>query len=262
MNTTQLKFITNWLKGYVKTFSVDGVLSAPLKLKKQHSSRVAYNARLLAGNLKWSHQDINSAEALGWLHDVGRFSQFAEFGTFSDANSINHGQRGRDIISQNRILNGLEPANKETLLNGIEFHNSKTVPSHLAPRSHRFTELIRDADKLDIFKIVLNSIRLDGFKELPNMLPQINLKGPINDEIVREIMTHNSCSLKNVHSLSDFLLMQLSWIQDLNYHASLQQIIERNIIDEIEKHLPDKQSCRNIIRTIRLYVENEIAQPN
>jgi len=261
MTDLQLQEIKEWFESYTGTFaSGDGSFHPPLQLKVDHSQRVADNARQLAENLGWIPSDANRAEALGWLHDIGRFSQFAEFGTFTDATSINHGERGWKIAREDGILFPLKTKEQNILLDGIRYHNAKTEPDHLGEENLRFLKLIRDADKLDIFHFVLTSVQRDGFQELPKMLPQVVLKGPVSPRIIHEIQTRRSCSITEVRSLADFLLMQLSWIYDLNYSASFRQIIERDIIDNLEQALPKEQQIGTIVHAARSYIEKALTQ--
>ena len=256
MNSLQLQGITEWFESYTRTFAAtDGRFHPPLQLKVDHSKRVAGNARQLAEDLGWKPSGKFLAEVLGWLHDVGRFSQFSEFGTFTDATSINHGERGWEVVRESNVLSALPPAEQKILLAGIRYHNAKTEPDHLDEESLRFLKLIRDADKLDIFHFVLASIQQDGFQSLPRMLPQVVLDGPINPIIVHEIQTHQSCSITQVRSLADFLLMQLSWIYDLNYSATFVQIIDRNIIESIEQQLPRERQIKQLVQSARRFAE-------
>ncbi len=260
MNNSQLKKITDWFTRYTQTFaSSDGNFHPPLQLKIDHSRRVADNARQLAKDLGWNPSEANRAEALGWLHDVGRFSQFAEFGTFTDATSVNHGERGWEIIREDGILFPLTTEEQNALLDGIRYHNAKTEPNHLNEESLRFLKLIRDADKLDIFHIVLSSIQRDGFQDLPGMLPQVVLNGPVNPKVIHEIQTRRTCSIMEVRSLMDFLLMQLSWIYDLNYSASFRQIIDRNIIETLERELPADPQVQQIAQSIRSFARHNLS---
>ncbi|MEA2068889.1 MAG: HD domain-containing protein [Verrucomicrobiota bacterium] len=258
MTGFQLQEIQQWFKSYTGTFaSSDGFFHPPLQLKVDHSQRVADNARQLAKDLGWNPAEANRAEALGWLHDVGRFSQFAEFGTFTDATSVNHGERGREIVRQSEILSALEPEEQNALLGGIRHHNAKTEPDHLEDESLRFLKLIRDADKLDIFRIVLDSVRRDGFQDLPGMLPQVVLAGPVTPRILHEIQTHRSCSIAEVRSLADFLLMQLGWVYDLNYPASFRLVLNRNTIENLEHALPGDHQIQQVAQAIRDFAKQK-----
>lgn len=90
MKTEELNDITKWFDAYVQTFACNnGALHPLLQLKADHSKRVARDAERLAYDLDWSPAARNAAEALGLLHDVGRFPQFAEYKTFSDSVSGN-----------------------------------------------------------------------------------------------------------------------------------------------------------------------------
>jgi hypothetical protein len=256
MNSAQLQAIKDWFTNYVGTFAANGILHPVFQLKVDHSTRVADNARQLAEGLGWNPEEINGAEALGWLHDAGRFSQFAEFGTFMDSASINHGERGREIIRASEILCALDLEEQAALLNGIRYHNARTEPDHLSEESRRFLKLIRDADKLDIYRIVLDSVERDGFQELPGMLPHVRLDAPVSPEVLCEIRKHRSCSIEVVRSLADYLLLELCWIYDLNYPASLRIVFERNIIGRMEQALPKSAAVRKLVQAARKYIEN------
>lgn len=248
MKTKALNEIKNWFGVYVKTFSRNnGDLHPLLQLKVEHSKRVAMDGKRLAEDFGWSHADMNVVEILGLLHDIGRFSQFAEFGTFHDGKTVNHGERGWDIIRQSDVLSSLNDREQERILHGVRYHNSKAIPDRLDGDSLPFVKLIRDADKLDIFRVVYDAVEHDGFQELSEMLPQVALDGPMNPQVVRDLQKHRSCSWENVKSLADLLLMQLSWVYDVNYAPTFQRIAERNIISKIAGELPQHSDAINDI---------------
>jgi len=262
MNNSQLQEIKEWFARYTRTYaSGNEHFCPPLQLKMDHSKRVAGNARQLAEELDWNPAEANRAEALGWLHDIGRFSQFAKFGTFMDATSVNHGKRGWEIIRETKLLFPLKIEEQAAVLDGIRYHNAKTEPDFLTKESLRFLKLIRDADKLDIFHIVLDSVQRNGFQDLPGMLPQVILEGPANQKIICEIQNHRSRSITHVRSLADFLLMQLSWIYDLNYSISFRRIIDRNIIDTLERALPKEKQIKEVVQAARRFAKQKLGSP-
>ena len=76
MNTYQLEAIKKWFHDYVQKISPDNEkLFHLIRLKLDHSIYVAENARVIAEGMKWPELDAAAAEALGLLHDTGRFSQ-------------------------------------------------------------------------------------------------------------------------------------------------------------------------------------------
>ena len=65
-----------------------------IRLKKEHILRVTDNAKKLAEKLKLSQEDIDLAELIGLLHDIGRFEQIKRFDTFKDRQSIDQAVQG------------------------------------------------------------------------------------------------------------------------------------------------------------------------
>lgn len=86
------------------------------------------------------------------------------------------------------------------------------------------------------------------------MLPQVTLDGPVNPQLFCEIQTHRSCSITEVRSLPDFLLMQLAWVYDLNYPASFRLVADRHIIDALEEALPLERQVWHIVQAARQFI--------
>ncbi len=247
MTNQQLEEIKNRFRKYADRFrSENGLLDPLLELKVVHSKKVALEAKELSRDLRWSESDQLLAESLGLTHDIGRFSQFTDFGTFSDAASIDHGKRGKDAALDAGLFAGLSNSEQTVLLDGIAHHNARTIPGNLPARSLIFVSMIRDCDKLDIYRIVLASVKKDGFKDLPAMLPEVKLDKAVSHKIVDEFRNRKSCRLSTVKTLGDFLLMQLSWIYDFNYKPALKKVVDRGILkdllDNVEFADPDKNA--------------------
>lgn len=256
MITEDLDRIRVWFDAYVRTFAGPGeALAPPMLLKAEHSERVAWDARDLARDLGWSRREVNLAEAAGLLHDIGRFSQFLEFGTFHDAVSIDHGLRGREVLDKSLITSSLVPSERDCLTDAVRYHNAKALPDHLDGNTLPLARLIRDADKLDVFRVVLESVERDGFKELPRMLPKVRLGGPLSPSVIDDVRTNRFCSIDNVESLGDFLLMQLAWVYDVNFEPTFRRILDRGIISRIARNLAEDQpAVMDIVEEAKLFV--------
>ena len=69
-----------------------------IKLKIDHTYRVAELCERIAKAEQMEKTEVDLAWLLGMLHDVGRFEQLRRYGTFSDADSIDHAALGADIL--------------------------------------------------------------------------------------------------------------------------------------------------------------------
>ena len=76
-------------KNYVKNYNPQ---DPKIALKISHIERVSQKAKELAISLNLSQEDINLAELIGLLHDIGRFEQIRIYNTFMDKDSVNHAE--------------------------------------------------------------------------------------------------------------------------------------------------------------------------
>jgi hypothetical protein len=261
MKKAELDSIAGWFRGYARGFAgPDGELHYVLGLKLEHSGQVSATAAALAREMSWGGPECVAAEAAGLLHDAGRFSQFAEFKTLSDAASVNHGRRGWEVVSAAGILDALEQPERNLILDSIRHHNARLVPDGLEAESLRFVRLIRDADKLDIFQVVQKAIRENGFRDLEDMLPGFKLDGPLSTGIVDELRSNPSCAMASVKSLADFMLMQLAWVHDINYAASYRQMAAKEIVPRIAERLPADGAVKELVGIAMRLVDERAAK--
>ncbi|MDO9541352.1 MAG: HD domain-containing protein [Kiritimatiellia bacterium] len=255
MTKLELSDIRKHFARYVNGFADAGAEQHPLlQLKADHCECVAAEARGLSSDLKWSVSWQNAAEALGLLHDVGRFSQFAEFGTFSDSASVDHGKRGWTVIRQAGWLSRLSSKERNAIIDGVRCHNHQTIPDNLGEQSLAAVRLVRDADKLDIFRVVLDAVKRDGFQDLLTMLPNVTLDRSPSPQLVDEILGRKTASVKDVKSLADFLLMQVSWVYDLNYRPTFQRVADRDIISRIMRNIEGTSRTREFESKARQFI--------
>ena len=109
----------------------------------------------------------------------------------------------------------------------------------MKPRSVYFcTRLLRDADKLDIWKVVIdyyydgNGDRNDaislGFPDTPG----------ISEGVYHDLMHRHIVDIQHLHNLNDFKLLQIGWIYDINFVPALHAVRERRYLEQIRTTLP------------------------
>ncbi len=256
MDKTVLQEIKAWFDSYAREFAgANGKLPPMMRLKVDHTLRVVAECRGIAKELGWSEADVRTAEAIGWLHDAGRFSQLAEFGHFSDAQSINHAQRSWQVVEHSGILSRCAPGLRAILRAAVLAHNGHAVPDGLDADELRFSKLIRDADKIDIWFIADQARRSGLFRKHPELVLHIDLDGPANPELVEIFRQERVGSYGKVHSLADMGLTQLSWIFDIHYVPTFRRIRRRRIIEKIAEFLPDLDFVRESLGRSVAFVE-------
>ncbi len=245
--------IREWFNSYTRSFQEGGKPLEPLlELKLRHSVRVSGEAGSIAREMELDAESVHVAEILGLLHDVGRFPQYREFQTFYDAASVDHGELGWETVTKSGILDSLEEGEKLAILDGIRFHNKKDLPAGIRPTSLAMVRLIRDADKLDVFELVQDHLDRGTIREL---LPRIPDTAEISGELLQTLDETGRASYSQVRSVPDFLLVQLSWVFDLNFPPSFRRVLERRVIERIEHRLPGDPQVKRLAARARNFAQ-------
>jgi len=209
-----------------------------MELKREHCAFVARDARAIAEAEEWDASRANAAEALGRIHDIGRFPQLAEYGTFRDDESIDHGERGYRALIETGMLDDLPETERDALLDGVRFHNAAEIPSDLPPDRRAWVELVRDADRLDIYRVMLRALETGEVERRPEIVLGLPLGGPPSPAIVEAILHRRSSSYLDAANATDFLLLQLSWRFRMNHRSALKLMDDRRILERYAAHLP------------------------
>ena len=152
-------------KEYVEGFDLTDV---KIRLKYDHTYRVADNAAVIAQNLGFDEQDVFLSYCMGVLHDFGRFEQVKRYGTFIDRKSIDHAELGAELLFKDGLIRGFydeDDLDEKTIALMelvIRAHNKLTLPEGLDERETLFCNIIRDADKVDIFRVLAEVEYEDG----------------------------------------------------------------------------------------------------
>jgi hypothetical protein len=108
------------------------------------------------------------------------------------------------------------------------------VPTDIKLGAYKWSCLVRDADKIDIYRMVEERIDKGTIFE---MLPRHQLTEGLSPDLVEEIRMTGSGSYSNARSLQDYRLIQLTWGCDLNFPVSVNTVKEERIIERIREDL-------------------------
>ncbi len=256
MTRENFQEIKSWFEHYVNRFhSDDPAFQQNIELKRKHSYKVWENAADLGRHVPLSSNDQLIIETAGLLHDIGRFEQFERYGTFSDKKSEDHGSLRVKVLKEKDVLAELKEQEREEVHTAIEWHNKKEVPADLDGRRELFTRLLRDADKLDIWRVVTEYYcSLDG--EENNTL-QLDLpdEPDINQQNIDDLLNGRMADLGNLRTLNDFKLLQIGWVYDLNFPRSYQLLKEREYLGTIFDSLPQTNDIYQIRELIEGFLE-------
>lgn len=269
------KNVINAFAEYVRNYDPS---DEKIKLKIDHTYRVAGLCQRIAESLGLSEPDVDIAWLLGMLHDIGRFEQIRRFGTFNDAQSVDHAEFGADLLfkeglirkfaegyyeecelaepenqEDEQIIKNNEHHNKDTglLEMAIRQHNKYRVKEDLTERQRMFCDILRDADKVDIFKV-----NADIPMEIIYDVTTEELKNGIITKEVLESFYKKETVLKSVRrSAVDHIVGHISLLFELVYKESYRQAKEQGYVYKLLDFKSDVPEVNAEFDDMRKYVD-------
>jgi hypothetical protein len=157
----------------------------------------------------------------------------------------------------------LSAAERQWVETAIEHHGHKCLPVDLTGPTLLFAQLIRDADKLDIYRVVIekyrqrqadpNSFHFEmEFPDEPGCSARV-LEAVLNEQLVDYTWLRN---------LNDVKLCQLGWVYNFNFPASLALLRTRGFLDVFLDSQPAGSDTSRVREKIHSYVEARIRSGN
>jgi len=241
---------TNRFKGY------DHEIQQNIDVKHDHILRVSRIIRKIALNIGLNTEQVRLAVCIGLFHDIGRFMQYTVYNTFSDSNSENHSAIALQVLKENGFLKGLSGNEIDIVNHAVSNHNRPAIPEDTKGDVLLYSKLIRDADKLDIFRILISYYNNPGWVG-ENETIRLGLpdKPEISEHVFNQVMSGKTVKLENLRTVSDFKIFQAAWVYDIHFQYTLNQIIKHDYINRLLDTLPQIKETE-LIRGKLLYFLN------
>jgi hypothetical protein len=248
--------LKSWFTSYLKTFqSGDPDYQRNIDLKEEHTRRVCKEILDVGSSLSLDSEDLHLAEVIALFHDVGRFEQYARYGTFSDLESEDHALLGVRVLRENGVLKTLDQKTRELILRTVSYHNRATLPAEETKTCLFFTKLLRDADKLDIWRVVTDYYR--EMNSARNGVIELGLPDTpeISQDVYTDMMAGRIVRTTCLKTLNDFKVLQMGWIYDVNFPRTFQLVRERAYLEKIRDVLPRTREVSEIYSAVQSYLE-------
>lgn len=240
-----------------------------IKLKVDHTYRVADYCEQIADSLALSKEDVDLAWLIGMLHDIGRFEQILRYNTFNDAVSVNHAAFGADLLFCEGLLarfvekmtdcpaadrlpeSGESVADVTLLESAIRHHSAYRLPEGLTARELLFCNIIRDADKLDIFRVNIET----PIEDIYNVTTEEILHSSITPAVLDAFHEHH-CVLRALKKEPlDHLVGHASLAYELVFPYSRRAAAKdpwyARIFRYAEEHMPERTEICATFRALQ-----------
>lgn len=255
-NDKQLSWVRKWFELYTGEFCTGNErIDSAICLKVRHTNNVEREIVQLADSLSMSREERYLAQICAILHDIGRFEQYARYHTFSDLRSENHALIGLRVIEKFGILRGFSSEDEELISSVVLNHNRASLPRSNNFRISNFLKLVRDADKLDILRMMTDCYEGAHVSEVVCVgLPD---NPAVSGKIIKSIVKGEIGRLEHMRTQNDFKLLQISWVFDLNFARSFSVVHSENYIDRIGSVLPETESVTAALNSAHRFLKEK-----
>lgn len=245
-------------KEYVSNYNLqDGKIA----LKVAHILRVSELSKKIATSLNLSEEDIKLAEFIGLLHDIGRFEQVKRYNTFIDKISINHGEYGVKILFGDNLIEKFNVDEKyyKIIKTAILNHNRSKIEENLTVQELLHSKIIRDADKLDCFYVLLT----DDIKNTYGCSAEDMQNETFSNEIIREFKEDHMIDYKKRATYGDIWISHMAYVFDFYYKSSYIVIKEKDYLNKLTQKMNFKnpqtiQMAQELLQMANDYIKSKI----
>lgn len=210
-----------------------------ISLKYQHSYAVADLMAELGFRLDLSKEEITLAKIIGLLHDIGRFEQWKKYESFND-NNVDHADESCNYLFKDGHIRDFISVDKydQIIEKAIRNHNKLSIPE-MEEREILFSKMIRDMDKVDIYKqsAIHFNYTFNAEEVTPEVLEYFKKEKSIPKEIKK--------------SKSDAIITMLCFIFDINFDESFDILVSTDNFDLFLSTIEVDQNSEKLWKKLR-----------
>ena len=232
-----------------------------IRLKIYHTYRVADLCERIAKSENLSESEVTLAWLLGMLHDIGRFEQQRQYGTFSDADSVDHAALGADILfgkdGRAMIREFISDNTEDTLIEkAVRVHNAYRIPTDLDERTERFCHILRDADKIDILKVNVE----EPLDKIYNTTIEKLKTSAVTEEVMQSFFEHHAVLRSLKKTRVDHVVGHCSLVFELVFPESLRIVKEQGYLKKLLHFETENEKTKEQFALLRTDMEKYLGK--
>lgn len=258
--TDILKEMHVWMTAYMKSFyTADEEVMQGIRIKEVHTGYVTGHMVALAKELGLDAHDQALAEIMGLFHDVGRFRQYMLYKTFNDAQSEDHAALALTVLSELPFMKKLAPEDEALVRFAIGNHNKKAIEPPPDKRRLLFAKMLRDADKLDIYRVLAPFLDESHADEAPKFMAGLKSQ-QVTESFTKALVEGHQADYHAIRTHGDRKVVRLLWVYDINFAWTMRKIVERGYIDRVIHALPHGRELTIGFEKLKTYVAKKCAE--
>ena len=167
------------------------------------------------------------------MHDIGRFEQVRRYNTFIDAISVDHGQFGADQLLHEGVLDQLGGTYSEEQTRQLElairWHSAYRIPEGLTEQERMYCDILRDADKIDIFRVLCDTPP----EEIYDVSTEELRTAAVSDEVKECFLAHTAVLREKRRTAIDKIVGHICLTFELVYPVSREIAQAQGYVDRL-----------------------------
>lgn len=232
-----------------------------IKLKVVHTMAVRHSCEQIARGLNLSEEDVQLAILIGLLHDVGRFEQIRIYHSFVDAETVDHAKLGIQMLFEDGLLRKFiqDDSYDKIIFEAIDNHNCYEIRDGLSERELLHAKIIRDADKLDNYRVKLE----DKVETMLGVSADVVGASTLSERVYDTVKAKKSVFSPDRKTSADIWMSYIAVTFDIYFDYTLKIILDNDwvgqIVDRIKYTNPDTaQKMKEIQHLLQDYMKERV----
>ena len=229
-----------------------------VRLKIIHTYGVVHDMSEICHRMHLTEEDTELARIIALLHDIGRFEQLKRFDSF-EPTTMDHAAYGVQVLFEEGMIRQFVPEDTwdDIIRTAIAKHSDFVLEGVSDPCALFHARLIRDADKLDNFRVKLEDDLLTFMGMPGEEIGALEISPKVYETVFRSSTILSADRITKM----DYWVSYVAYFCDIYFRASFDIIEEHDylnkIIDRIPYSNPDtKQKMENIRTHLAKYIHD------
>lgn len=215
--------------------------------KYVHTLMVVKTMMMICRKEGLTNDDTKLALQIALFHDLGRFREVERQHIFRNT-TFDHGAYSNKILFNDGFIKNFMINEDDYLLikKAIYYHNKKDLSDDLTKREYLFATLLRDADRIDILRVL-------SYKK--------NCFDGISDyKLIKQFNYNESIDIKDLHTKGDRVLLRLSFIKLFGFSSSFEVLEETGNLNKYLASVEVDEKYRDLFEELTLEVARDVKE--
>lgn len=223
-----------------------------IRLKIVHTFKVASFCEKIARSIPLDSDECDLAWFIGMMHDIGRFEQVRRYGSFFDTESVDHAEFGADLLFRDGLVARFADTCDPVVEVAIRMHNKLAVGPGLSAREEMFCNIVRDADKIDILRVNVDS----PASEIYNCTPEAVREAAISPEVEAVFYQHRCVPRKLRTTEADLVVSHSCLCYELVYPFSTEEVLRQGYVFQLLSFPTDNPETAEKLEAMKAHMRD------